>query len=134
MADFKTSGNIKLNMELICEVHDRCELLPLYCMDCDCPLCGDCVTRDHVGHKVRKVSEVTETHLKQLRESLSANNSVSFLMKLLTNMQNRQKHSAEHNENLLRNVIDTEKEIVEKVKLWRENISKKILDSANTEM
>lgn len=52
MVDFKMLGNIKLNMELICEVYDCCELLFFYCMDCDCFLCGDCVICDYVGYKV----------------------------------------------------------------------------------
>lgn len=52
MADFNMSRDITLS-DLIFEIHD-CELLPLYCTDCDCPLCGDCVTCDHVGHKVKK--------------------------------------------------------------------------------
>lgn len=74
------SGNV--NLDLICEVHDCSELLPLYCTDCDCPLCADCVTRDHVGHKVRKVSEVVESQELQLKESLSSDNSILFLQKL----------------------------------------------------
>lgn len=52
MADFNMPRDITLS-DLICEIHD-CELLPLYCTDCDCPLCGDCVTCDHVGHKIKK--------------------------------------------------------------------------------
>lgn len=51
MADFKMSDDH--NLDLLCDVHSCSELLPLYCVDCDCPLCGDCVTRDHVGHKIR---------------------------------------------------------------------------------
>lgn len=54
----------------VCEVHDSCDLLPIYCTDCDCPLCCDCVTRDHVGHTIWKVSEVAETQLWQLEKSL----------------------------------------------------------------
>lgn len=59
MADYKMTGNT--NMDLVCEDHDGCELLPLYCMDCDCPLCSYCITRNHVGHTFQYVSEVVET-------------------------------------------------------------------------
>lgn len=77
------SGN--MNLELMCEVHDCSELLPLYCKDCDCLLCGDCVTRDHVGHKIRKASEVVESQELQLKESLNSDKSILLLQKLLNN-------------------------------------------------
>lgn len=118
--------------DLVCEVHD-CELLPLYCMDCDCPLCGDCVTCDHVGHKVQKVSQVMETQLRQLEESLSNDNSILFLRELQNNSESRQKHLRERSESLLRNVVDREKEIIEKANIWRENMTKTIVTLTNTE-
>lgn len=125
MVDFKMSGNV--NLDLICEVHDCSELLPLYCTDCDCPLCADCVTRDHVGHKVRKVSEVVESQELQLKESLSSDNSILFLQKLLNYSKGSTKHLAENRENLLRNVVNREEEIIEKVKRWREKMTEKII-------
>lgn len=121
------SGNT--NLYLVCEVHD-CELLPLYCIDCDFPLCGDCVTRDHVGHKVRKVSEVIETQLRQLEEGLDNENSILFLKNLLSDSQRRQKQLAENRENLLRNVLNREEELIEKAKLWREKMTDRIITLA----
>lgn len=118
-------------MDLVCDVHDGCDLLPIYCADCDCPLCSDCVTRDHVGHTFRKVSEVAETQLQQLEESLSSENLVLRLSKLLTDAQRRQKTLKEHTENLLQNVVDREEEVKEKVKLWREQMTEKILNLAH---
>lgn len=44
-----------------CWTHSS-ELLPLFCRDCDRVLCSDCVTGDHVGHKLCKVSEVAVYH------------------------------------------------------------------------
>lgn len=129
MADLIMSGFRK--MDLVCEVHDGCDLLPIYCADCDCSLCSDCVTRDHVGHKFRKVSEVAHTQLRQLEESLSCENSVLNLKRLLTDVQRRQKKFIEHRENLLRNVVDREKEVIEKVRLWREQMTEKIIKLAD---
>lgn len=57
----------RIQQTSMCEVHDSCDLLPIYCADC--PLCSDCVTRDHVGHTIRKLSEVAETQLRQLEKS-----------------------------------------------------------------
>lgn len=118
--------------DLVCEVHDG-ELLPLYCMDCDCPLCGDCVTLDHVGHKVQKVSKVVETQLRQLEKSLSNDNSVLFLRGLLNNSESRHKNLRERSKSLLRNVVNREKEIIEKAKLWRENMTETIITLTNNE-
>lgn len=132
MADFNMSRDITLQ-DLICEVHD-CELLPLYCTDCDCPLCGDCVTCDHVGHKVKnKVYQVVETQYRQLEESLSNVNSVLFFRELLNNSESRQKHLRERRESLLRNVVDREKEIIEKAKICRKNMTRTIVNLANNE-
>lgn len=128
MADFNMSRDITLS-DLICEVHD-CEF---YCTDCDCPLCGDCVTCDHVGHKVKKVSQVVESQLRQLEESLSNDNSVLFVRELPNNSESRQKHLRERRESLLRNVVDREKEIIEKAKLWRENMTWTIVNLTNNE-
>lgn len=114
-------------MELMCEVHDCSELLPLYCKDCDCLLCGDCVTRDHVGHKIRKASEVVESQELQLKESLNSDKSILLLQKLLNNSKGSKNQLAENRENLLRNVVNREEEIIEKVKLWREEMTEKII-------
>lgn len=129
MADFIMSGIG--NMDLVCNVHDGCDLLPIYCADCNCPLCSDCLTHDHVGHKFRKVSEVVKTELQQLEESLSCENSILRLSKLLSDAQRRQKKLLEHRENLLRNVVDRENEVIESVKLWREQMTEKILYRAD---
>lgn len=125
MADFKLSVDFKL--DLMCEVHDCSELLPLYCKDCDCLLCGDCVTRDHVGHKIRKASEVVESQELQLKESLTSDKSFLFLQKLLNNSKRSKKQIAENRENLLRYVVNREEEIIEKVKFWREEMTEKII-------
>uniref|UniRef100_K1QFJ6 Uncharacterized protein n=1 Tax=Magallana gigas TaxID=29159 RepID=K1QFJ6_MAGGI len=124
-------GNI--SMELMCEIHDGCELLPLYCMDCDCPICSHCITSNHVGHKFQNVSEVVESKLRQLEESLGNEHAVLRLHELLSDSENRQKQLAEHRENLLRNVVDREEEIIEKVKLWREKMTEKIINFTDNE-
>lgn len=125
MADFIMSGIG--NIDLVCNVHDGCDLLPIYCADCNCPLCSDCLTHDHVGHKFRKVSEVVKTELQQLEESLSCEKSILRLNKLLSDAQRRQKKLLEHRENLFRNVVDREKEVIESLKLWKEQMTEKIL-------
>lgn len=52
---------------------------------------------------------------------------------MLTDTEKRQKQFAENRENLLRNVLNREKEIIEKVKLWREEVMKKINNLADTQ-
>lgn len=118
-------------LDLVYEIHDGCDLLPLYSADCDSTSCSDCVTRDHVGHTFRKVSEVAETELRQLEESLCPEKTTLRLNKLLTDAERRQKTLIEHKENLLRNVVDRAEEVIEKVKLWIEKMTKRIIKLAD---
>lgn len=129
MAAISMSGLGRL--DLVCEIHDGCDLLPLYCADCDCTLCSDCVTRDHVGHTFRKVSEGAETELRQLEESLRREKTILRLNKLLTDAERRQKTLIEHKENLLRNVVDRAQKVIEKVSLWIEKMTKRVIKLAD---
>lgn len=122
------------NLDLVCEVHVNCELLPLYCTDCDCPLSGDYVTRDHFGHKFLKVSEVAETQLKQLKESFSDDNFGFTFEKITYWIAKQTIILSEQKDILLQNIVYTEVEKVEKVKLWREKMTEKIIDSADSAM
>lgn len=90
MAVISMSGLGRL--DLVCEILDGCDLLPLSCADCNSTLCSDCVTHDHVGHTFRKVSEVAETELRQLDESFRREKKILRLNKLLTDAERRQKH------------------------------------------
>lgn len=58
MVDMNMLGFCK--MDLVCGVYDGCDLLFIYCVDCDCFLCSDCVIYEYVGYKFRKVLEVVE--------------------------------------------------------------------------
>lgn len=51
------------NIDLVCNVYDGCDLLFIYCMDCNCLLCSDCLIYDYVGYKFRKVLEVVKIEL-----------------------------------------------------------------------
>lgn len=73
----------------MCDVHSVSEL-PLHRINCGCPLCVDCVTRGHAGHKVNKVSYVVEIHVQQ-NKSLSNDYSVLFLKVMLADSKNRLK-------------------------------------------
>lgn len=129
MAAIIMSGLVRL--DLVCKIHDCCDLLLIYCADCDCTLCSDCVTRDHVGHTFRKVSEVAESELRQLEESLGRENSILRFIKLLTDAERRQKTLIEHKEKLLRNVVDRAEEVIEKVNLWIEKMTKRVIKLAD---
>lgn len=50
-------------LDLVYEIYDGCDLLFLYCVDCDCIFCSDCVICDYVGYIFRKVLEVVEIEL-----------------------------------------------------------------------
>ncbi|XP_061196376.1 uncharacterized protein LOC133204639 [Saccostrea echinata] len=119
------------DIRLKCDTHNN-DLLPLFCRDCNCHLCADCVTLDHAGHNIRNVSEVVEFHKQELREILCRDTSSQFLAKRLSHLQEQQKSLAVHTESLLRNVLDREDEIMERVKIWRQDIFDKIISFRET--
>ena len=51
-----------------CEDHD--EQLKMFCFDCNCLICRDCIIYDHVGHKSDFVKKSTPHYKKMLKESL----------------------------------------------------------------
>lgn len=56
-----------------CLVHAK-GLLPLLCRDCDGPVCLDCLTTNHVGHKMGKPSECIEDVFNQLNDTIQGKN------------------------------------------------------------
>ncbi|XP_056016794.1 uncharacterized protein LOC125676623 [Ostrea edulis] len=114
------------DVNLTCSVHCN-DLLPLFCKDCDHLLCCDCVTRDHAGHKLCNVTDVIEFHQQELHDVLKNEKSIQFLERLVVDSQGEQNLLAQHTEDLLRNVIDREEEIIAQVRVWRENIMNTII-------
>jgi len=53
----------------MCKEHD--EQLKIYCFDCSCLICRDCIVRDHVGHKFEFVKKSAPQYKKTLKESLT---------------------------------------------------------------
>lgn len=106
-----------------CWTHSS-ELLPLFCRDCDRVLCSDCVTGDHMGHKLCKVSEVAEYHKNEFKKILECDITMSRLEEILHHSQQGQKDLAEHAESLICDVMDREVEVGKRLKLW----SKKMVE------
>ena len=52
----------------MCKVHD--EQLKIFCFDCNCLICRDCIIRDHAGHKFEFVKISAPHYKKTLKESL----------------------------------------------------------------
>ena len=53
----------------MCRKHD--EQLKIYCFDCSCLICRDCVIRDHAGHKFEFAKLSAPQYKKTLKESLT---------------------------------------------------------------
>jgi len=53
----------------VCKDHD--EQLKIYCFDCSCLICRDCIIYDHVGHKSEFVKKSAPWYKKTLKESLT---------------------------------------------------------------
>ncbi|XP_078314894.1 uncharacterized protein LOC144619775 [Crassostrea virginica] len=110
-----------------CNKHES-DLLPLFCRDCNCLLCSDCVTTDHVTHNFCKVSDVAGFHKNKLEEVLKNSDSMSMLEKMLQQFQEKQINLAKDTENLIFKISEREEEIIQRVKLW----SKKLIGNVNT--
>ena len=53
---------------LTCEDHD--ERMKIYCFDCTCLICRDCIIRDHTGHAFEFVKKSAPQYKKILKENL----------------------------------------------------------------
>nr|XP_022333766.1 uncharacterized protein LOC111130815 [Crassostrea virginica] len=104
------------------------DLLPLFCRDCNCLMCSDCITTDHVGHDICKLSDVAEFHQKKLENVLECSDSMSLLEKMLQQLQQKQINLAKDSENLICKISEREEEIIQRVKLW----SKRLIGNVNT--
>ena len=111
-----------------CIKHES-DILPLYCRDCNRLMCSDCVTTDHVGHNLCKVSEVAEFHQNELKTILKSSESKFVLEKFLQQLQEKQINIAKDSENLINRVLEREEEIIQRVKLWRRKLIRNIYAS-----
>lgn len=93
------------------------ELLPLLCKDCDCPVCLNCLTTNHVGHKMGKLSECMEDTFRQLNDAIQGKECARFNLKQIEeNLQNTQDRLKRQVEEMVHSVTEREGEIMEEVK------------------
>ena len=52
----------------MCEEHD--EQMKIYCFDCNCLICRDCIIKDHNGHNHEFIKEAAQKVKKELLEQL----------------------------------------------------------------
>ncbi|XP_056016879.1 uncharacterized protein LOC130053564 [Ostrea edulis] len=100
----------------ICRVH-LTDLLPLYCRNCDCPICCVCVVKNHKGHNICNVSECVEKKADELNDAIQQKDSACFDVKLIEeNLRKRQESLQFQTESIIRSVEDREREIVAEVR------------------
>lgn len=98
-----------------CRPHGM-ELLPLLCRDCDSPVCVDCVTASHAGHKLCKLSECIEGTINQLNGVIENKDSARFdLNKIEENLHNNQDRFKIQVEEMIQRVTEREGEIMREV-------------------
>lgn len=91
--------------------------MPLLCSDCECPVCFDCLTTNHAGHKMGKLSEYIDDKIEQLNGVVQKNDSTCFDVKRIEeNIQKRRQEGKKQVEEMLQRVTATEEEIVKEVK------------------
>lgn len=99
-----------------CDVHDK-DLVPLLCKDCECPVCFECLTTNHVGHSMGKLSECIDDKINQLNDTVQKNDSTCFdLKKIEDNLQKRRQEVKKQVEEMVQRVTVREEEMVKEVK------------------
>lgn len=99
-----------------CSVHAK-GLLPLLCKDCDGPVCLDCLTTNHVGHKMCKPSECIEDKFSRLNDAIQGKESARFNWKQIKeNLQKNQGRLKDKVEKMVQRVTEREGEILKEVK------------------
>lgn len=115
MATEKGVGYAEM-VRLKCDVHEK-DLVPLLCKDCDSPVCFECLTTNHVGHKMGKLSECIDDKIDQLNDVVQKNDSACFdLKKIEDNLQKRRQEAKKQIEEMLWRVTTREEEMVKEVK------------------
>lgn len=105
-----------VKMSYRCRIHAD-ELLPLLCKDCDCPVCLNCLTTNHVGHKMGKLSECMEDTFRQLNDAIQGKECARFNLKQIEeNLQNNQNRLKRQTEDMVQRVTEREEKIIEEVK------------------
>lgn len=106
-----------LKMSYKCRFHAD-ELLPLLCKDCDCPVCLNCLTTNHVGHKMCKLSECMEDTFNQLNDAIQGKKGARFNLKQIDeNLQNNQNRLKRQTEDMVQRVTEREEKIIKEVKM-----------------
>lgn len=103
-------------MSYKCLVHAK-GLLPLLCRDCDGPVCLDCLSTNHIGHKMCKPSECMEDVFNQVNDTILGEKSARFSLKQIKeNLQKNHDRLKEQVKEMVQRVSERESEIVKEVK------------------
>lgn len=110
-----------------CSKHDS-DLLPVFCRDCNRLMCTDCVTTDHTGHNLCKVTEVAEFYQNKLEKNVRNTEFMGEVKKSLRRSREERNELANYTKDLLCSVSEREEEIMQSVKIWRQKMVKRITD------
>lgn len=101
-----------VKMSYRCRIHAD-ELLPLLCKDCDSPVCLNCLTTNHVGHKMGRLSECMEDTFRQLNDAIQGKECARFNLKQIEeNLQNNQNRLKRQTEDMVQRVTEREEKII----------------------
>lgn len=115
MANEKEENHVEI-VRYLCDVHEK-DLMPLLCKDCESPVCFECLTTNHVGHKMGKLSEYIDDKIDELNDVVQKNDSACFdLKKIEENLQKRRREVKKQVEEMVQRVTAREEEMVKEVK------------------
>lgn len=109
-------GDITKIVRCQCNVHKK-DLVPLLCKDCDSPVCFDCLTTNHVGHRMGKLSECIDYKIDQLNDVMQKKDSACFDLQLIErNIERRRQEIEQQVKEMTEQVKDRKVKILNKVK------------------
>lgn len=101
----------------LCNVHKK-DLVPLVCKDCDSPVCFDCLTTNHVGHRMGKLSECIDYKIDQLNDVVQKKDSACFELQLIEeNIKRRRQEIEQDVKEMTEQVEDRKVKILNKVEI-----------------
>lgn len=115
MANEKEENHAEI-VRYLCDVHEK-DLVPLLCKDCECPVCFECLTTNHAGHTMGKLSEYIDGKIDLVNDVVQKNDSACFDVKEIEeSLQKRRQEVNKQVEEMVWRVTTREEEILTEVK------------------
>ncbi|XP_062615796.1 uncharacterized protein LOC134277479 [Saccostrea cucullata] len=113
---------------LMCRSHDK-KLVPIYCEDCECPVCMKCMTTSHLQHKICDASVYVQKRHGELLASLHGEN--SMVEKMKNELRSKHKNLQERQIKLIEEISSREEAIIAEVRDIGKHLKETVSDAVS---